>query len=269
MVDASAETQAVLLSVAGVPSSFYVRSDSGNVWIDTVGMECVVFTGGTGNDTATGGNSADTLRGGLGNDFLDGDIGADMMMGDGGDDTYVVGNPGDSVTEAADNGTDTVRTTLTAYTLGDHLENLTFIGVGNFTGRGNGLANTMIGGAGNDTLTGGTGADTMTGGSAADVFRFAAVADSAVGAADIIMDFSVPDGDILDLSAIDAASGLVGNQAFVFIGSAAFSGAKGEIRAEVLGDGKTHVFGTAVGGTADIEILLNGNHALVAGSFKL
>ncbi len=269
VVDASAETQAVLLGLSGVPASFYVRSDSGNVWVDTIGMESVVFTGGAGNDTATGGNSADTLRGGLGNDFLDGGIGADMMIGDGGDDTYIVGNPGDIVTEAAGAGSDTVRTTLTAYALGDNLENLTFIGAGNFTGRGNGLANTMIGGAGNDTLTGGTGADTLTGGSAADVFRFGAVADSALDAADIIRDFSVPDGDILDLSAIDAVSGVAGNQAFVFVGSATFSGAKGEIRAEVMGDGKTHVFGTTIGGTADIEIMLNGNHALVAGSFKL
>ena len=46
------------------------------------------------------------------------------------------------------------------------MENLTFIGVGNFTGTGNGLANVITGGAGNDTLNGGAGADTMIGGSA-------------------------------------------------------------------------------------------------------
>ncbi|CDZ65072.1 Hypothetical protein, partial CDS, partial [Neorhizobium galegae bv. orientalis] len=42
-----------------------------------------------------------------------------------------------------------------------NIENLTSTGIGNFTGTGNGVANTITGGAGNDTLNGGAGADTL------------------------------------------------------------------------------------------------------------
>ena len=53
--------------------------------------------------------------------------------------------------------------------------NQTFTGSGNFTGTGNGQANTVTGGAGNDILDGGAGADTLIGGTGNDVF----IADNA------------------------------------------------------------------------------------------
>ena len=74
-----------------------------------------------------------------------------------------------------------MQTALASYTLGNNLENLTFIGTGNFTGTGNVAANVLTGGAGNDTLSassgndtlvGGAGNDTMDGGLGNDVFRF-------------------------------------------------------------------------------------------------
>jgi Ca2+-binding RTX toxin-like protein len=74
------------------------------------------------------------------------------------------------VTEAASAGTDEVRTTLASYTLGANLENLRYIGTGNFAGTGNTLANVLTGGAGNDTLDGGTGIDTLIGGAGDDVY---------------------------------------------------------------------------------------------------
>ncbi|WP_143540435.1 calcium-binding protein, partial [Rhizobium chutanense] len=109
------------------------------------------FTG-TGNNldnVITGGAAIDTLSGGAGNDTLDGGAGADTLIGGADDDTYIVDNAGDSVTEAAAAGTDTVRTTLTSYTLGSDVENLTYSGTVAFTGTGNDLANTITGGAGN------------------------------------------------------------------------------------------------------------------------
>jgi len=85
----------------------------------------------------------------------------DTLIGGAGNDTYVVDNSGDVVTEAASAGTDTVKTTLTSYTLGSNVENLTYTGTSSFTGTGNTLANTITGGAGNDTLSGGAGDDTL------------------------------------------------------------------------------------------------------------
>ncbi|EJM61712.1 putative calcium-binding protein [Pseudomonas sp. GM49] len=70
---------------------------------------------------------------------------------------------------------DTVWTSLASYTLGANVENLLFGGSGNFAGTGNGLANTIVGGAGNDVLIGGGGNDVMSGGVAGnDTFVFAA-----------------------------------------------------------------------------------------------
>jgi Ca2+-binding RTX toxin-like protein len=81
------------------------------------------------------------------------------------------------VTEAANEGTDTVQSSI-AYTLGANVENLTLTGTAiNGTGNildnvltGNSAANTLTGGAGNDTLNGGTGADTMIGGVGNDIY---------------------------------------------------------------------------------------------------
>ena len=55
------------------------------------------------------------------------------------------------MTEAVGGGTDTVQTTLSSYTLGANVENLTFTGTGNFAGTGNALNNVILGGAGTDT----------------------------------------------------------------------------------------------------------------------
>ena len=57
-----------------------------------------------------------------------------------GNDTYVVDNTGDVVTENADEGIDTVQATVT-YTLAANVENLTLTGSGNINGTGNTLNN--------------------------------------------------------------------------------------------------------------------------------
>ena len=127
-----------------------------------------VITGNDGSNTLSGLGGNDTLNGGLGNDMLDGGTGSDAMAGGAGSDTYVVDVAGDSVTENLNQGTDTVRTALAAYTLGANVENLTFTGTVAFSGTGNGLDNTILGGTGNDTLNGGAGDDTLSGGAGAD-----------------------------------------------------------------------------------------------------
>lgn len=91
------------------------------------------------------------------------------MMGGAGDDTYLVDNGWDQVWEAAGGGQDQVLTTLGAFTLGEHVEGLRFIGSGDFAGTGNALDNRLEGGAGDDVLTGLAGADVFVAGAGADL----------------------------------------------------------------------------------------------------
>jgi Ca2+-binding RTX toxin-like protein len=158
-------------------------------------VEVLTYTGsgtfkGTGTslaDTLNGGAGNDTLIGLGGNDLLNGNGGADSMEGGLGDDTYIVDSLADIVSEAVNGGLkDAVRTSLSAYTLAANVEMLSFTGAGAFTGTGNELANTIIGGsgddnlsgaAGNDSLDGGIGADTMNGGLGNDTFVVDSLAD--------------------------------------------------------------------------------------------
>jgi Ca2+-binding RTX toxin-like protein len=141
------------------------------------GASAFTGTGNTLDNVITGGNGADSLSGGSGNDTMIGGAGNDTMVGAVGNDVYYVDQTGDVVTEAASAGTDEVRTTLASYTLGTNLENLAYVGTGNFTGTGNTVANIITGGIGNDTLSGGTGNDTMIGGAGNDVYIVDVAAD--------------------------------------------------------------------------------------------
>jgi Ca2+-binding RTX toxin-like protein len=153
------------------------------------------------------------------------------------------------VFENANEGTDTVLTTLASYTLGANIERLTYNGTGNFQGVGNELDNiirgssgndtleggagndSLYGGAGNDILIGGAGIDNLYGGAGADTFVFASLSDFSTVKynPDRIWDFSSAEGDRIDLSAIDANSLLAGRQAFVFLGTGAFTRHAGEL----------------------------------------
>lgn len=153
-------------------------------------VEALVFTGtqaftGTGNAGAnaiTGGGAADRLTGNVGDDTLDGAAGADRLIGGTGHDVYVVDDVRDVVVEGRNAGTDTVRTTLSAFTLRPEVETLTYLGAAAFAGTGNAAANDICGGNGADTLDGDKGADTLAGGAGNDTYVVDTAADVVIEA---------------------------------------------------------------------------------------
>jgi len=120
------------------------------------------LNGAGGNDTLFGGAATDRLNGGLGDDLLDGGLGSDAMAGGAGNDTYIVDSTGDALSELANEGLDTVQSSV-SWTLGSNFENLTLTGTANLNGSGNTLNNQLIGNAGSNLLQGGAGADTLDG----------------------------------------------------------------------------------------------------------
>ncbi len=119
------------------------------------------------NLTLTGTNAINGTGNGLDN-ALAGNSAANVLTGGAGNDTYVV-TTGDTTTEAANAGTDTVLASVT-WTLATNLENLTLTGAANINATGNTVANVITGNAGNNAINGGTGADTMLGGAGNDTY---------------------------------------------------------------------------------------------------
>ena len=125
------------------------------------------------------------------------------------------------------------------------------------------------GGAGNDLLYGNAGADTLAGGAGNDTFVYVDAADSAGAAVDHILDFDA--GDRIDLSQIDADTTQAGDQAFAFIGAAAFGHHAGELRAsfDQANNLWTIEADTNGDGQADLTLLVTtqNSHAIVQGDF--
>jgi Ca2+-binding RTX toxin-like protein len=162
-----------------------------------------VLKGGAGEDDLRGNDNNDTLIGAGGSDHLDGGTGKDSMAGGAGDDTYTVDNIGDKVVENAGEGVDEVITTLTSYTLGANLDDLTFLTGGNNVGNGNALDNGIEGRAGNDRFDGKAGDDTLHGLAGNDTLFGGDGDDTLVG---------FDDNDLLDGgNGDDLLSGLGGN----------------------------------------------------------
>jgi Ca2+-binding RTX toxin-like protein len=238
----------------------------------------------------TGNGAANVLDGGAGRDTLAGGSGSDLYLVPltaGGLEDVVVEDPTRS-------GRDTIQVTgsyhfTSAWHIGPRsgVERIDVSGTGatwlDVTGNeldnvltGNAAANVLDGRAGADALRGGSGADTLvgstgkdvlTGQGGRDVFAFEATGDSTAAASgqDTVEDFRV-DQDQIDLSAIDAKAGATGNQAFTFIGTAAFT-AEGQVR-YVTSEGSTFVqVNTAGAGGAEMVIRLTGVLDLSAADF--
>lgn len=147
--------------------------------VDKLGTDGADMLYGTSlNDSLNGGLGDDALYGGAGDDILTGGGGThDLLDGGFGNDTYMVLSVADDVAEGDNKGIDTVKTTLSSYSLGLDVENLIYLGSGSYTFLGNqednyiqggGTGGTMSGYGGNDTLGGGLGDDLMNGGDGND-----------------------------------------------------------------------------------------------------
>ncbi|MES2667665.1 MAG: calcium-binding protein [Pseudomonadota bacterium] len=164
------------------------------------GAQDDVLSGGAGNDSMLGGGQNDTLSGDAGNDTvsaasgndrLDGGIGNDSLLGGTGIDTQSGGDGDDSIfgqdgndSLAGDSGNDLLN--------GGRNEDLLFGGSGD---------DVLLGAAGNDSLEGGDGFDTLTGSVGDDVFVF----NSTTAGLDVITDFDLATGDVIDLRGVFGA----------------------------------------------------------------
>ena len=181
------------------------------------------------DDVARGFGGKDVLNGKGGDDKLFGGNQRDKLIGGAGDDTLIGGGGPDLLKGAK--GSDILK-----------------------------------GGAGSDKLVGGPGSDVLVGGQGSDTFVFAK-AGHARG--DKIRDFRDGQGDVIDLSGIDANENRRGDQDFSLIGDADFSGSAGELRLTTNGS-KTFVTGDTDGDDSqDFRIVLIGSYDLGADDFLL
>jgi len=129
---------------------------------------------------------------------------------------------------------------------------------------------TLKGGGQADLIHGNLGADILAGNGGADAFRYQAIAESNAATRDQILDFT-PGTDKIELDRIDANSLVAGDQAFSWIGSSAFTGMAGQLRAYAQ-SGTWYVEGDVNGDSvADlvIALTLQGPTPLGAGDFLL
>lgn len=136
-------------------------------------------------------------------------------------------------------------------------------------GNGNSLDNTMIGNDSNNKLYGKRGKDILTGKGGSDRFIYKSIRDSGVGrtSRDQITDFEPDELDIIDLSKIDAYQLTPGNQAFIYINSAQFSGIQGKVRFNTR-ESRLEI-NTGADTKADMHIKLPGISTFDAGNLIL
>ena len=239
----------------------------------TANMENLTLTGaaainGTGNilnNLITGNAAANSLTGDAGNDTLNGGGGNDTLVGGAGNDSYLFDTDlalGSDTLNEAGGGSDTLNFAATttrsialnlglattqvvnanlSLTLGSAATVENVIG-GSLadTLTGNSLANSLTGGAGNDTLTGGLGADR---------FRFA-TAPNATTNRDVITDFSITQGDTIELEnavftalpttgTLDASAFLIGTAATTGSQRILYDSATGVLAYDADGNGAT------------------------------
>jgi Ca2+-binding RTX toxin-like protein len=250
--------------------------DSIDVSKETIGSE---IDAGGGDDGITGGVGADLLNGGTGNDTITAGAG-DITHGNDGNDSISLVLPGPVGATYVYGDGDADRLTLNfgaaTAAIGGYNNNNGSGGIGGvyyydietLALTGGAAADTLVGGTGNDTLTGGLLGDSLDGRGGNDRYRYVSTNESAASGPgrDTLLTFD--NGDVIDLSTIDANTDVAGNQAFAFRGTAAFNHA-GQVRYEASGADTLVLISTDADATAEMAILITGTHALAAGDFAL
>ena len=205
-----------------------LAQDTGQGLLTLTGIENI--SGSDFDDTLLGSRKGDVLTGAWGSDILNGDGGGDILYGDGqiSVDTGWFGATGPIATwaQALDRAGDAN---------GD---------------------DTLFGGFGADVIAGGFGADALWGDAGPDTFVFLSVADSELGAEDVVNDLSDAE-DVIDLSAIDAKAATEADDAFVLVDH--LTGVAGQA-ALVFESGVTRLLLDVDGAGSDFELVIVGNH---------
>ncbi|TMJ13747.1 MAG: hypothetical protein E6G94_11090 [Alphaproteobacteria bacterium] len=196
--------------------------------------------------------------------YLDGGGGADLMSGSYGNDTYVVDNASDSISDL--DGVDTVIASV-SYVIQIGIENITLSGSaainatgsgGNNVLTGNGAANVLDGFVGADTMIGGGGDDTYVVDQAGDVVTEAAGGgtDTVTASISYVLGANVERLTLIGDSAIDGTGNALAN---VLTGNAAANRLDGGAGDDTLSGGAGD--DVLVGGEG------NGDTAVYAGNF--
>ena len=213
----------------------------------TLTSDGLTGTGNTSDNTFTATGTHERFIGGLGNDF------------------YYINDISNSIVENPGEGNDTVYSSVD-YMLGANLESLTLIGTAAIGGMGNGLnnfltgngaANILVGGAGDDTLDGNGGGDRLIGGTGDDMYYIR-------DARDVVVENSGEGTDTVWVTIPINNYTLGANvENLMFNGSSALNGTGNELNNVMTGDGANNI----LDGKAGNDTLSGGagNDTLIGG----
>ncbi len=194
-------------------------------------IENVTLTGTTAIN-GTGNTLNNVITGNVAANILDGGTGIDTLVGGVGNDTYVVDTPTDVITENANEGTDTVQSSVTQSSLAANVENLILTGAAAIDGTGNTLNNMITGNTAANILNGGTGLDTMVGGNGDDTY----LVDNA---ADLITElFNEGNDEVQSILTYALGANL---ENLVLTGSSAIDGTGNDLNNVITGNGANNI----------------------------
>jgi len=198
LADYSARTQNLTVDLSLSSKNIYLSGSTPTTSNSDTLSNIQNVTTGSGADTITGNSADNTLKAGSGSDTLYGGIGADLLYGEAGDDTFIGGAGNDTLyggmSSGVDSGNDTADYTSALFGVDANLATGivtgnaategtdTLYGIENIIGstlddtlKGKvGVANTLIGGSGNDTLYGGLDGDYLDGGTGTNSVDYSA-----------------------------------------------------------------------------------------------